>query len=174
LGIKKYIYISSIDVYPDHSNPESTDENSVIDINQQNAYGFHKYLSEQIVKKNLSDWIILRPSSILGKNLKKGPFFDLLNHNPIFVTLDTKLQLITTEVIAEIINLILKKSIECEILNIGGVGVFEFINIGKYFDYKIKVSSKAEKQLYNMNINKLKRFFSNLRTSEEYLQQFLK
>lgn len=170
---KKYIYISSADVYPNPSGPLKTSESTKIDINKQNTYGFHKFLSEQIVKKHSDDWLILRSSAILGTNLKKGPFFDVLNDQQLFITLDTRLQFITATTIAKIVEVLLKKSIKRKIFNIGGLGTFDFSNIGDYFHQKINFSSKAKKQTYEMNVQKLKKIYPELRTSTEYVEEFL-
>lgn len=171
---KKYIYISSVDVYPNPSRPEKTLEDQVIKITEQNTYGFHKYLSEQIVRKHASDWIILRPSNILGTTLRKGPFFDIRNGNPLFVKLDTKLQVITSGAIAGIVNLLWNKNVTNEVVNVGGVGVFDFKNINKHFHQKIKISAEAKTQIYEMNVEKVKQLYPDLKTSEEYLSEFLK
>jgi nucleoside-diphosphate-sugar epimerase len=173
-NFKKYIYISSVDVYPSPSKPSRAVEDSVINTSKQNAYGFHKYISELIVKKHISDWIILRPSSILGTNLKKGPLYDILNSNPIFVNLNSKIQFITAKAIAEIIETLLDKSVTGEIYNVGGVGAFEFSKIQKYYTQRVRVSNEARKQAYNMDVSKLKQLYPRLKTSEEYLKQFIK
>ena len=49
-----YIYISSYDVY------------------KHNVYGIHKKMAEEIIKHNTKKHLILRCSSIIGKNMKKG------------------------------------------------------------------------------------------------------
>lgn len=170
---KKYIYISSIDVYPDPSSARGTLEDDSIDISQQNAYGFHKYLSEQLVKKHVSDWLILRSSMILGTKIKKGPFYDILSHNPTLLTFDSKLQLITTNAIARIIKVLLDREVVRKTFNLGGIGTFTFTKISKYFDQEIQVSPKAEKQVYKMNVRKIRELYPSLKTSEEYLQEFL-
>lgn len=172
-NFKKYVYISSVDVYPDPSSPKRTQEDLEIKIIDQNSYGFHKYLSEQIIKKHVSDWLILRPSTILGSNLKKGPIYDILENRHLFVTLDSKLQLITSNAIAKIIEILIKKSIKNEIVNVGGVGALSFSKLYKFFDKKILVSPKAKLQIYEMSIKKLQRLFPTLTTSEEYLREFL-
>lgn len=171
---KKYVYISSVDVYPDPSKSEKTHEDKGIEIEKQNMYGFHKYLSEQTVRKHVADWIILRCSTILGTNLKKGPVFDILNNNPIFVTLDTKLQFVTARAIAEGIEALLDNSVTREVFNVGGMGTFAFTKIREYFDKEIQVSPEARTQTYEMNVEKLKGFYQGLKTSEEYLQDFVK
>jgi len=47
---KKYILLSSCDVYPDCSSPNLTSEDSQIDISKQTSYGSHKYQAEHSVK----------------------------------------------------------------------------------------------------------------------------
>jgi len=169
-----YIYISSTDVYENHVEQKSTEESVNISPMGLSSYGFNKYLGELIVKKYSQKYLILRSSMMLGSKLKKGPFYDIINNNPIYVTLQTKLQLITTNAIAEIIEVLLENTIRNEIINVGGTGVFNFMDIQKYFDYKVKVSSEAETQLYNMNVRKLKSIYPGLKKSEEYLQDYLK
>lgn len=169
-----YIYISSPDIYQNHTASEHTKEERVIDSKKLSPYGFHKYLSELIVKKYKEKFLILRLSMILGKNLKKGPFYDIKNGNPLFITTDSRLQLITTRAVSEIIETLLRDSVTQDVINIGGVGIFAFKKIRKYFDQEIQISPKAETQIYEMSIEKIRRLYPNLMTSEQYLQRFLK
>lgn len=169
-----YIYISSPDVYENHTAPKYTKENQEIDPKNLLPYGFNKYLAELIVKKYKEKVIILRCSMMLGTNLKKGPFYDIFHNNPLFVTFGTRLQLITVHAIAEIIKSLLDKHVLNNILNVGGIGTFAFTKINKYFNSNIHVSPDAEKQIYEMNIGRIKHLYPFLKTSEKYLQDFLK
>lgn len=169
-----YIYISSPDVYQNHTSSKYTGEERVIDLKKLSPYGFHKYLSELIVKKYKENFLILRLSMILGKNLKKGPFYDIKNGKPLYITSSSRLQLITTRAISEIIEILLKHSVTKETINIGGRGTFSFQKIRKHFDQEIKILPEAETQIYEMNIEKVGRLYPNLKTSEQYLQEFLK
>lgn len=170
---KQYIYISSVDVYPNPSSPRKTLENQEMDITKQNSYGFHKYLSEQIIKKHTNDWIVLRCSMVLGTNIKKGPFFDILNNNPIFISKSSKLQIITTKALSQVIMALISKRATRETFNIGGRGTFAFAGIDKYFNRRVEVSKDAKRQVYEMNVNKIRKLFPTLKTSEQYLQEFL-
>lgn len=169
---KKYIYISSSDIYENHSTPKTTGEDQNIDPDNLCPYGFHKYLSEKIIQNNVKDYLILRCSLILGRKLKKGPVFDILNNRPLFITPDSRIQMIPTGEIAKIIKLLIKKSIKNEIFNLGGRGAFDFKKISDYFSKKLTISPKAEKQEYQMNVKKLAKIFS-LKTSEEYFEKFI-
>src|SRR3989344_4455202 len=124
-----YIYISSPDVYENHTSPEFTKEDEETNPTNLYAYGFHKYLAELMVKKYKQKFIILRCAMILGTNLKKGPFYDVLNNIPLFISSQSKLQLITPNVIGEIIETLLQKSAINKTINIGGLGTFPFSKI---------------------------------------------
>jgi len=176
---KKYIYISSVYLYEDFSQKEvkvftkEAFEDKDLNIIKLSPYSLHKYLSEQIVKRYASDYLIMRCSMMIGKRAKKGPIFDILNDQPLFITLSSKLQLITTEAVANALHVLISKNKKGEIFNIGGNGAFDFKKAEKYFSRKIKVSPGAKKQEIEQNIYKLSKFFK-LKTSEEYLKEFIK
>lgn len=168
----KYVYLSSSDVYEDHTNIENTKEEQQNFFHNLSPYGFHKYLSEQIIKNFSTDYLILRSSLILGSRLKKGPMYDLLNQIPLFISLDSQLQMITTVEIAKVIKFLLRSNKKNEIYNLGGKGTVNFRNIEVYTKIKPMVAKEARKQTYEMNINKLDKIFP-LKKSTEYLVDYL-
>ena len=168
-----YIYISSADAYENHTNPKYTSETKKINPANLQPYGLNKYLAELIVKRYKQNFLILRSSMILGKNLKKGPLFDILHNKPLFITLKSKLQLITTYAITEIIEILIKNFRASETINIGGKDSFSFTKIQKYFDQGIKILPQAETQVYHMDVKKVRKLYPSLKTSEEYLQEFI-
>ncbi len=167
-----YIYISSSDVYKDHSNSLHTFESQFMDSNGLPPYGLHKYLSEKIIENNCSNYIILRSSLILGSNLKKGPIYDILHKKPLYISNSSKLQMITTKEIANVVKLLLNEKITKDVFNMGGKGIVDFKKIQAYFSMPITFSKEAETQAYEMDISKLSKLFP-LKTSGEYLQEFL-
>ncbi len=169
---KTYIYISSVDVYSRHDQPKYTLESSTIVPEKLEPYGLHKYLSEQIVKKYTNQFLILRPSAILGSSLKKGPVFDVINGKSLFITKNSKLQFITGFEIAKVIDLLLKKKITGNVINVGGIGSIYLSKLNKIFNKEIKTSPEARVQKYEMNVNKLKSLYPSLKSSEEYLQEY--
>jgi dTDP-4-dehydrorhamnose reductase len=169
---KKYIYISSSDVYNDHANPAHTKEDAAIDPLALSSYGLNKFLAELAVKHQAKSWVVLRSSMILGGHLKKGPFYDILNSRPLFITLDSRLQMITTRAIADVVAAVAGKSVNREVFNMGGKGTFAFKDLGRYFEQSVAIDPKAETQTYEMNVEKLADVIS-LKTSEEYLKDFI-
>lgn len=168
-----YIYISSSDVYEHHTSPRYTKEDSTIVANKLTPYGFHKYLSELFVQKYSRAYLILRSSMILGSNLKKGPFYDILHQQPLFIAKTSKLQLITTAAIVDIIKMLLVKKVSNQTINIGGLGTFCFEHIVDYIDIPITFRPDGEEQTYEMNVERLCSYYP-IRTSQEYLREFLR
>ncbi len=168
----KYIHISSSDVYENHSNPAATLESASINSANLSPYGLHKYMSEIIVRNRIKNHVILRSSMILGKVLRKGPLFDIMNGNPLFITLDSSLQFITTGAIADILKLCMDKNISGEIFNMGGRESFSFRDSEKYFKKIPELSPNAELQEYEMDVSKISGIYT-VKTSEEYLKDML-
>lgn len=173
---KKYIYISSVFLYENFPSLKISVKNSFEDkeLNVKNfsPYSLHKFLSEQMVKRYASDYLIFRCNTMIGKNAKKGVVFDILNNKELFITLSSKLQIITTREVANVINHLLSKNTKNQIFNVGGKEQFAFNKTRKFFNRKIKVSLEAKKQDIEQDVSKLNKIFK-LKTSEEYLKDFL-
>lgn len=167
-----YIYISSSDVYEDHTSPYSTKENISIAPDMLSSYGMHKYFSELLVRKHVKNYLIFRSSMILGNNLAKGPIYDAMYHEPLFISKDSELQMITTKAIAEIIGTLISKKYTHDVFNIGGIGAFSFTRLDQYIPGPHTYRSDAEKQQYDMSVAKIMKLYP-LKTSEEYLREFL-
>lgn len=170
---KTYIYISSADVYQDHTNKKSTKESKVIKTEGLSTYGFHKYLSECIVKNFAKEYIILRCPMILGNNLKKGPIYDILHSSRLFVTGESSFQMITTYELAQIIYFLLSQNIRKEIFNVGGRDVVILRQIAEYLRNSVTFPKDGETVKYEINVSKLDKIY-HLKTSYEYLQNLVK
>ncbi len=168
-----YIYLSSADVYPDHAKLAGTGEGARIDPRKLCPYGFHKYLSESIVKKFSEKYLILRCSAMVGDNLRKGPIKDISGGVPLFVTSDSKLQFISVSEVATIIKGLLMKNVCNEIFNVGGKGTVAIDKIGKLLRRDVQIRDDAEKQVYELKIDKLKRSFE-IKSSKEYILEYFK
>lgn len=170
---KTYVYISSADVYPNHTSKKATSESKTIEVENLSPYGFHKYLSECIVKNFTKNYIILRCPMMLGNNLKKGAVFDILNNSRLFVSADSAFQMITTKELAQIIYFLLAHSITKEIFNVGGRGTVILREIDKYIHKPITFPKDGKIHIYETDVSKLHKTYS-LKTSGEYLKDFLK
>lgn len=170
---KTYVYISSADVYPDHTNKKFTDESKAIAVEKLSSYGLHKYLSECIVKNFSKNHITLRCPMILGTNLKKGPVYDILHSFHLFINPKSSFQTITTAEIAKIISLLIEKNIINEVFNIGGQDKVSLNEITKYLKKTVTSPKDGQIHTYEMDVSKLNRIYP-LKTSAQYLKDFLK
>ena len=82
---ERYVHLSSCDVYPDCSSPETTQESVPPEIGRQSPYGFHKYLAEQCVQHAAANWQVFRLGGFVGPGLKKNAIFDILHGGPLWL-----------------------------------------------------------------------------------------
>jgi len=176
----KYIHISSIDVYNDFSNPKKNSEKAVIDTAKQSNYGFHKYLAEQVIKKYVKNWLIIRMGGVLGAGMKKNPVFDLLNKKPLWVNINSKYQYLNTDDVAEIAFLLNKKLRKNEIINVCGNGCISLRGVAGLIDKNYKpayAADKPRKEYYQINNSKLKSLIEAPETkdvAEKFIREYLK
>lgn len=170
---KAYIYISSADVYENHSSEKFTSESNIIDVESLTPYGFHKYLSECIIRNNVKKYLIIRCPMILGTNLRKGPIYDILSGSQIFVSSKSSFQMITTKELSEIIFFLLSKNKTREIFNIGGRGTVLLNKVAKKLKQSIDFARDLETVNYEIDVSKLHKIYP-LKTSGQYLDDFVK
>ena len=103
---KKFIYISTIDVYPKNGNIHSEDELiSVFDHN--NLYSLTKLYSESIIREHFKNYLIIRMGMPLGKYTRKNNLLKIiLDDNPV-ITL-TRDSAFNCVLYSDILNFILE------------------------------------------------------------------
>lgn len=170
---KKYVLISSIDVYPDHSHPEKNREDTAIDTECLSRYGFHKYLSELLVKYYASSWIIVRLGGVLGPGLRKNPVFDLLNDVPLRTSEESRFQYLTTDAVAEIVFKLVEKGRWGEVFNICGTGTVTLREIRSWLNKPLcYFQERVPRERYEVNTEKIDQFFT-LPDSREVARKFV-
>ena len=80
---KKIVLISTIDIY---KNPNNVDEDSEIELNGLQPYGYNRYQLEIWVKEHFNDYLIVRLPGLYGRNIKKNFIYDLINIIPSMLT----------------------------------------------------------------------------------------
>jgi len=130
---KKYIYISSCEVYDGLSMTENH-ENANIKIDKISKYGCSKYLSECLVRNRCDNHLILRLATPIGPGMKKGPMYDILKGEKLWVSGESFYQFISTSYISDFIDLALDNRINNETFNIGGIGQLTLIHVMSMID----------------------------------------
>ena len=75
---KRFILISTVDVYPIMKNGDESFDCSSVD---NHAYGSHRLEFEEFCKDNFENCYIIRLPGLFGAGLKKNIIYDLLNNN---------------------------------------------------------------------------------------------
>jgi nucleoside-diphosphate-sugar epimerase len=74
---KKFIFISTCDVYPKNNSVHKEDE--IIDLQKiDNLYALSKLMCEALVQQMSDDYLILRPTALLGQTAKKNSLMKIL------------------------------------------------------------------------------------------------
>lgn len=162
---KKYILVSSIDVYHDVRNPKNNTEKSEIETWLLSNYGFSKVLCEQIVTKYAKEWLIFRLGGMVGEGLKKNAVFDLLNIKSLYVNPKSEYQYINTADVAKIIYRLRNK--RNEIFNVCGDGTVMLEDVARKLGVNLGNDLyRLRREKYNVSITKLKRFARVEKTSK--------
>lgn len=151
---KKFIFISSVDVYPQN---HSKNENEPININDvKNIYGKTKLISEEIVKQH-KDYLILRCCGIIGDNKIPKSISNLLKTKKTTLTSTSKVNYINQETILDIIKF---NVISNETINIASnlsMNIKELESIIYPIDY-----GSYEYDIGEIKIDKFKKHFPNI------------
>lgn len=75
---KQFVLISTVDVY---KNPILVDEHTVIDPEDIEPYGKHRYYLEEFIKGKFNKHLIVRLPGLFGAGLKKNFIYDLIRNN---------------------------------------------------------------------------------------------
>jgi nucleoside-diphosphate-sugar epimerase len=82
----KFVYVSSVDVYPKVSGIHS--EEDIINIDSvDNLYGTVKLMSESIVRSRSDKFLILRSSAMLGKHARKNSLIRMIEEDECVLSL---------------------------------------------------------------------------------------
>lgn len=169
---KKFIFISSVDVYP--KDDKFHNEQEVIDINSVSGiYAITKLISESIVIKNSSNPSILRCSALLGKNARNNSLIKILKSSNPTLTLSPKssFNYILHSNVSDFIKLAIKKNLK-GIYNLASSKNITLLKISKLLQKKVNFGS----HIYNVgHLNNSKAAtilpaFKN--TSEEIIRTF--
>jgi nucleoside-diphosphate-sugar epimerase len=92
-------------------------------------YGLSKYLAERVVQKYCSRWLILRLNGVVGPHMKKGPVYDILKSDRLWLNAESQFQFLHTSYISRFIRHAIGRN---EIYNLTGpdsVSLLECMNL---------------------------------------------
>jgi nucleoside-diphosphate-sugar epimerase len=175
-ALTKVIFISSIDVYPYFENTCFT-ENSEIDLRDiLGIHGFLKLSLENLLVENTSNFLILRPSMMLGKFMRGNSVSRIVGSDTSHIPIasNSTFNLISHQSVADFINIAIKLNIYgifnlCSSTNIS----LDFIS-SQYGRKKIKFGTTVYKTPILSNSKVLNYCDAFNRSSAEVLNEYVK
>ena len=175
INYKKFILISTVDVYHDLTSLKTTIENAPIQKDKLHNYGYHKLLGEEYVQNFCKDYLIFRLAGLVGIGLKKNPVYDFIHQEKkVMISKYSKLNFINTDFIVEIIFKVIKLDIKNEIFNLASENSMEIKDIKKILNIDTEYTPDAEKyvQNYEINIKKVSKFIKPGRSEDAILHYY--
>lgn len=155
---QRYVFLSSIDVYPVVDDPSCNREDALIDPARLSRYGLHKWLAEQIVRQYQPDALMVRMGGFVGPGLWKNPIYDLLTGQTLRVDPESAYQYMTTNQLAEIIWSLLEHPRKPKLVNICGDGVLTLREIAAWIPNARlpEKDAKLNRERYEINTDLLR------------------
>ncbi len=171
---KKFIFISSLEVYP--INQDIHSEREVINLDSlDNIYAATKLMSETIVRNNCKDYLILRASGLLGRYSRKNSLIKIMSDEKCNLTLSEKSEFnyILHSDVLDFIKFAIKENLQ-GIYNMVSSQNITLSEIANMFDKKVNFGSYVYKtgQIDNSKIASVFPVFK--KTSREIVDKFIK
>lgn len=168
-----YVYISSVDVYPDHEDPARNREEAEIDLGMISHYGFHKFMGERMVLHYCPRFLIVRLGGVLGPGLRKNPVYDLLHNLPLRVDEASEYQYLATDFLAGAVLRLAESGKWNEVYNICGSGTVSLREIGDWLGRELCYAVESPLQeRYEINNEKIVRLLA-VPDSRETVREFI-
>jgi nucleoside-diphosphate-sugar epimerase len=164
-----YVHLSTCDVYPDCSSPQTTCEDAQPLVAAQSPYGFHKYLAEQCVRHAAARWLILRLGGFVGPGMKKNPIYDILHGGPLWLDPASQLQFLDTDTAANLVFQLIDLGLDRQIVNVCGRGLIALREVIDTLSRPVPVNPGSPCVRYDVAIEKLSRWVSVPPTRETVL-----
>ena len=135
---KKFIFISSVDVYP--KNREIHKENEIIGLDSiEGIYGITKLISESIVRNYCKNHLILRGTAFLGKYSRKNSLIKIIKEKNPSLTLSPKsdFNYVLYSDVADFLKTAIKKDLK-GIYNLASSENITLTGIARTFKKKVK------------------------------------
>jgi nucleoside-diphosphate-sugar epimerase len=152
-----HLHLSSVDVYNDLSSPDTTREDTPVDLGRSSHYGAHKFLTEQLVRHYSSRWLIVRLGGMVGPGLRKNPVYDILHGEPLRIHPESQYQFLHTDDAARIAWDLAQAGAAFEAFNVCGEGLISPREIsllaGRSLNLKL-VAADMQPRIVNVSVAK--------------------
>jgi|ERR1051325_1468071 nucleoside-diphosphate-sugar epimerase len=169
---KKFIFISSVDVYPKDGGRYSEDQR--IDISKlTSTYGWTKLMSEAIVCQHCPNYLILRCVSLLGPYMRKNSLLRILEDDPCTLTLtgDSEFNYVLHSDLVEFIRFSLENNLR-GVYNVSSNGNISLMHVAAMLGKSVGFGN-YNYMVGNIDNHKIASLFPAFRkTSQEVIKEF--
>jgi len=170
---KKFIFISSVDVYPKNNKLHNEDE-IIYAENIESLYGLSKIISESIIQKNCKNCLILRGTALLGKYSRKNSLLKILNDKKCNLTLspESSFNYVLHSDIVDFIKISIDKDIK-GVYNLASSKNIKLGEVAEIYKKDVKFGSFCYNtgEIDNKKISSVFPVFKN--TSKQNIERFL-
>lgn len=171
---RKFIFISSVDVFPNQKGFHREDE--IIDVNNVvGIYAVTKLMSEAIVRQHCSNYLILRCTSLLGKYSRKNSLIKILEDEPCKLTLtqDSRFNYVLHSDVTSFIEFAIKNDLQ-GIYNVSSSGSVTLKEVATMLGKRVQFG-KYNYDVGNIDNRKITSIFPTFKkTSREIVTQFIR
>lgn len=171
---KKFIFFSSVDVYPKNKAIHLEDE--IINLNSaEGIYGITKLISESIIRNYCKNFLILRGSAFLGEYSRKNSLIKIIEEKNCVLTLtgDSEFNYVLYSDILDFLKTAIKKNLK-GIYNLASSKNITLSEAAKIFGKKVRFGKYNYRvgKISNRKISSVSLVFK--KTSQEIIKQFIK
>jgi nucleoside-diphosphate-sugar epimerase len=154
----RYVYLSSIDVYPRVDRSKCNHERARIRPEQLSLYGLHKFLAEQIVRRYVPRWLIIRLGGMVGEHLWKNSIHDILHGQPLRVHVESKYQYMNTNEVARVVLALVRMCPANDVFNVCGDGCISLREVASLVPVRglRYATNNPRKERYQISVAKLR------------------
>lgn len=170
----RFVYISTVDVYP--ANTDTCREDQEIDLGQvHGAYAITKLLSEAIVRARANGWLILRPTAMLGQHIRKNSLVRMLEYGSCELTLsgDSEFNYVLHEDVAAFVTHCLRNG-RGGIFNVASAGNIRLRDLARDFALGLVRFGSHVYKTGNIDQSKVSAEYPAFtKTSRQVVEQFI-
>lgn len=147
---------------------------SSVNINDGSNYGLLKGIVEKRIQQIFPNFCILRLGGLVGDRLSKNVVYDLVNNNPLWVTLDSEFNFVNTSVVAKFVDYLIDHWKFQEIISIVANSCITVGEIAKIIKKvpQIREDARVEYCQVNNYNYRLQEFFK-IEDSSYYVKQYI-
>lgn len=183
ITVKKFILISTIDVYDNIDNQLNEDYN--INFNINHTYGKNRFLFEIYIKNRYENHYIIRLPELFGNGLKKNIIYDLINNNINNInniSINSSFQWYYLDWLENDINIVIKNNIRVCNFFTEPINIYKIIKIFKDiykidYEFQIEYLGNSSSTIKYDTYTKYSNFFGNdvkyIRTQNDIINSLI-